>query len=354
MLEVAQREADRLSRFFYRLSNPSSNFRQETLHALHDIFGFERVTFWIADSNCVLTDPMFYNVDEYIMYSYQDAYHRYDPFAYRNLCRNVKRKTVLLLEDVADPADYYQNNVYYQDILRSYRYTEKMAIYLRSGGEFIGGISVLRKDTEPKFTEEDCRLATVLGNYISNQLLLRQKISDLSCERDQYRRFAEESEDGMISVDETGKVRFANPAARRAVEGIVASGYAASFDDFIGSALEKTRSARDWRAPDHFFRIGGYLVRVCVQVKGRQIRHCIVLTSESHGSRTGAGEAPRQPKQPLTSREREVLRCLLNGMTNQQIATELLIGEPTVKTHLYHIYEKYDVTSRSQLICQLK
>lgn len=49
----------------------------------------------------------------------------------------------------------------------------------------------------------------------------------------------------------------------------------------------------------------------------------------------------------LTVREVEVLRLVARGMTNPQIAQELIISLHTVHTHVRSIYNKLDVTSRS-------
>jgi DNA-binding NarL/FixJ family response regulator len=50
----------------------------------------------------------------------------------------------------------------------------------------------------------------------------------------------------------------------------------------------------------------------------------------------------------LTEREREVLVCLGDGLTNAQIGTRLYIGETTVKTHVSRVLGKLDLHSRVQ------
>ena len=50
----------------------------------------------------------------------------------------------------------------------------------------------------------------------------------------------------------------------------------------------------------------------------------------------------------LTPREREVLEALASGMSNEEIATELVISEKTVKTHLGSIFGKLQVDGRAQ------
>lgn len=52
--------------------------------------------------------------------------------------------------------------------------------------------------------------------------------------------------------------------------------------------------------------------------------------------------------EPLSEREQDVLRLMVNGMNNQAIAETLNISLPTVKTHVQHILQKLHVSDRTQ------
>lgn len=52
--------------------------------------------------------------------------------------------------------------------------------------------------------------------------------------------------------------------------------------------------------------------------------------------------------QRLTQREREVLRLIVTGLSNREIARELVISPGTVKTHVHNICDKLDARNRSQ------
>ncbi|KPB04910.1 response regulator transcription factor [Bacillus sp. CHD6a] len=54
------------------------------------------------------------------------------------------------------------------------------------------------------------------------------------------------------------------------------------------------------------------------------------------------------PHDELTERELEVLMCLGDGLTNQEISEELFIGVKTVKTHVSNILGKLQVADRTQ------
>ena len=50
----------------------------------------------------------------------------------------------------------------------------------------------------------------------------------------------------------------------------------------------------------------------------------------------------------LTSRELEVLQCISQGLTNQEIAARLVVEVGTVKNHVHNILEKLNVSSRDE------
>lgn len=50
----------------------------------------------------------------------------------------------------------------------------------------------------------------------------------------------------------------------------------------------------------------------------------------------------------LTSRENEVLRHVMHGMTNKEVAEHMCVTTATIKFHLQHIYEKLHVHSRTE------
>jgi two-component system response regulator NreC len=62
-------------------------------------------------------------------------------------------------------------------------------------------------------------------------------------------------------------------------------------------------------------------------------------------------EAARlKDEDPLSDREREVLRLLALGHTNQEIAKELYISVRTAETHRAHIMQKLRLQTRADLV----
>ena len=81
---------------------------------------------------------------------------------------------------------------------------------------------------------------------------------------------------------------------------------------------------------------------------GRQLELADVLTEAnalsgiSHNRSTSVGTV-------LTSREREVAGLVTSGLTNRQIAAQLVVAEGTVATHVQHILAKLELQSRAQI-----
>lgn len=57
---------------------------------------------------------------------------------------------------------------------------------------------------------------------------------------------------------------------------------------------------------------------------------------------------------PLTEREFEILTCILEGLTNKQIADKLHLSTNTIKTHLSNLYSKLGANSRTTAISKLR
>jgi FixJ family two-component response regulator len=87
--------------------------------------------------------------------------------------------------------------------------------------------------------------------------------------------------------------------------------------------------------------------------RGRELLACVQRgLARSQQSRVERAERAAVERRfaTLTSRERDVLRLVVRGMLNKQIAGELGIAEKTVKIHRGHVTQKMEAGSVAELV----
>ena len=98
-------------------------------------------------------------------------------------------------------------------------------------------------------------------------------------------------------------------------------------------------------APDELARavrvVASGEVLVQPQVAGRLLSR---FGKQPRGGRAGV------PYETLTEREMEVLRLLARGLRNKEIASRLVVSERTVNFHLANIYQKLNVSGRTEAL----
>ncbi|MDB5305946.1 MAG: two-component response regulator [Gemmataceae bacterium] len=78
----------------------------------------------------------------------------------------------------------------------------------------------------------------------------------------------------------------------------------------------------------------------------RRVHHGEIIVPPAIGAKL----AGRAAAQELTEREMEVLRRMVAGRSNKEVAADLYITEGTVKTHVNHILDKLGVHDRTQAV----
>jgi DNA-binding NarL/FixJ family response regulator len=75
------------------------------------------------------------------------------------------------------------------------------------------------------------------------------------------------------------------------------------------------------------------------------------VTEERSATKESASADPNlQDRSPLNNRESDVLRLLVQGLANKEIASRLNVSESVVKNTIQQLFAKTEVRTRSQLV----
>jgi two-component system response regulator NreC len=179
-----------------------------------------------------------------------------------------------------------------------------------------------------------------------------------------------ESEDGIEVVDEAGDIRDAIFKVRRHRPDLVLLDVALPDGDGVDAIPQLKAENPDGRVlilsmeddPPHVRRAfangaSGYVLKDAAEeelitavrevAKGGRYLHpelgARMLDADMHERATADAD-------PLSDRERDVLRLLARGHTNQEIAGTLFISVRTAETHRAHVMQKLQLHTRADLV----
>ena len=197
------------------------------------------------------------------------------------------------------------------------------------------------------------------GLFIS-EVLRNRRLRLASQER--LRVLVETSPAAIVTIDEHGFIELANIAAVELMaprDGDLIGQPIAAFLPELHHALRweegpQFRTSMQCRA--HRGKGESFLAEVWFSSykEGLSPKLAAIIADVTE-ERSGTGESASaasvvQERVPLSSRESDVLRLLVQGLANKEIASQLNVSESVVKNTLQQLFSKTDVRTRSQLV----
>jgi len=203
-------------------------------------------------------------------------------------------------------------------------------------------------------------LALVGSGLFISEVLRNRRLRLASQER--LRVLVETSPAAIVTVDERGFIELANQAAAELLlprDGHLIGQPIAAFLPELHQALrweEGPQFRTSMQCRGHRGNGESFLADVWFSSykEGTAPRLAAIIADVTEERSATADSSPKESNQqersPLNSRESEVLRLLVQGLSNKEIASQLNVSESVVKNTLQQLFAKTEVRTRSQLV----
>lgn len=179
--------------------------------------------------------------------------------------------------------------------------------------------------------------------------------------RERLKALVETSPAAIVTVDERGFIELANQAA---IE-LMAPRDGKLIGNPVAAFLPELHHALRWEEGPHFrasMQCRGHRgngetftadVWFSTYKEGASPKLAAIIadaTEESAAGNSNSTHSEMQERVPLSDRELEVLRSLVQGLANKEIASRLEVSESTIKNTLQQLFAKTNVRTRAQLV----
>ena len=176
--------------------------------------------------------------------------------------------------------------------------------------------------------------------------------------QERFKTLVETSPAAIVTIDERGFIELANRAANDLLgprDGRLVGTPIAAFLPELHQAL-RWEQAPQFRASmqckGHRGNGESFTADVWFSTykEGQAPKLAAIIADVSEDAAATNGSLDHEARVSLTDRESEVLRCLVQGMANKEIAARMEISESAVKNTLQQLFAKTNVRTRSQLV----
>jgi DNA-binding CsgD family transcriptional regulator len=347
----------------------ATQLRHRVIPLVADMFRVERAIFFVVDSSLEkldLASVVTFNIEEELGTKYARTYWLYDPVYYESL---NGRKLVFKNYDILPRSEWLKLK-YYLEFQQSQNINEEMIICLRNGANLYGTVNLIRGSGEPCFTYDDLVKAKMVAPSIALAVQNALLFSRMKHENHVLSDVVELFPRGIIILDRELRPIYCNSKGKELCLSL------------SGLDLEGTNeiTVESLSIPSNVLRlcvglkerreraVGFFCEKNADNGNGRRLRiDCSILWQYEQRARLpyflismkelfdacAGDEYFAENGYSLTNREKDIVRCITEGLSNKEIAQKLHISPLTVDSHLKKIFEKTGVRNRTELATKL-
>ncbi len=264
----------------------------------------------------------------------------------------------------------------YQTVLKpNHLYFSLIQILLDGDKKCRGYIAFWREKSKGDFADADVDMlsfvAPIIGSHLE-KVHPSQKSSIMTeiSEEELHKLVRRRAQPGILILNQDGHILYVNHDAKNLLDALTAkspssSPHHRSLPQIVYQLYLQFKETVDTTGRDEIKSAMPTVNRVCIhegtvflfralllQKEGsnRDAMHIMILIEKvSQGVRIDQFVQSTD----LTKREQAVVRLLLEGKTNKEVASHMDIGEYTVKDHVKRIMKKLNVTTRAGIVAKI-
>ena len=332
-----------------------------------DVFlkGFDNngVIFFVRDTDGMYSDIMISsNLDEAFSRAFSRYYHQFDPL---HLIEGPPSPVPAGVIPQCISYDFMLSTEYYNDFLMPQKIHHKLVVYLHSVDGALGKIVLSRPADSIPFSKTDVQMARTVSPYLAHTLSLNDLRQKVSLSTNILNIIENDLSTGFMLMNKSRQIVYINPKATELCRKFIGHSGVGSDRSIPPGLLETlvtmTTEIEHGPAgaeiiPKQSVVIGRsgakfsvYARFVCNgPIPGCGDHYMIYLSELENDLSVEEHDIRRMFR--LTPREMDVIRQILNGLKNLEIAEKLFISEITVKKHIQNIYAKVGVKNRTSLM----
>lgn len=345
---LSTKDLDKTLQFIANIKPDVSDFRKTVLEQLQHMYGYNYTTFFVVDSTGSLRDPISSNISNYFNEIYVQYFYKVDMFNVCNISSNLLQKKVVSVADIMSQ-DQFINTEYYVDFIKKINLFYEVVLPLRVDDMLLGVIGVFKSKEEGEFTQRDSLILNKINEHIAYNFKTSQYINKIQNEKHMLKCCSLQSPLGILVLNQDfSLIHYNEQASQFCMDIATCKSVQGSISEVLNVIIENIIS----HSFNTVMMLRSYQVRIIPQIipglTGNFDTIYIIYLSSSNPANDQVIEKIAAVYY-LSNREKEILKLIYNGFSNQEIAEKFYISIHTVKSHIENIFKKMSINKRASL-----
>jgi len=343
------KDYDKMLNFITSIPSDSRNYRKTVLDQLNYFYGYNHMTFFIADNIGNLGNPVASNITNYFLELYNQYFYKVDIFRSKDISKQFYNQKVVSVTDMMS-YDQFINTEYYNDFFKKMNLHYQIILPLNIDEKTLGIIGIFKTKEEGEFTQKDLLILNNINKHIAANLKTSLFIDGIQNEKHIYKNCLSQAHLGILVLAQDLSPLYYNEEACRICMDMMSSDSTQNSISLVTNIIYEKIMGRLF---DHIILHGSCQIRIVPQIIPKSngtIETVYIVFLSNNEKPIGKILEKMNNIYSFSKREKEIIEEIYNGLSNDQIAEKLYVSIHTVKTHIENVYKKMGINKRASLI----